>query len=231
MNWRSILIAVVVLIHGIPSSAAAQNWKDLLKERLVSTITLTEASTDRLRITKPGTVLTVQQPGITAGLGTDNLMLRNHLRDGQIQGPRGVAAALARKDTNRDYEVGEKVYVQVIDVNDNDIALGLLTVGTSQVLVSGNTRQTRYKAVLAVDFPRNSLREMDFERVMETIGIALAFEGAAPEPATVELGQTFEQVEAVLGKPTTILRAEDKVIYVYPAFKVTFVGGVVAEIG
>jgi hypothetical protein len=46
---------------------------------------------------------------------------------------------------------------------------------------------------------------------------------------TVELGQTIEQVEQILGKPQKILKAGAKVIYVYPDLKVTFENGKVAD--
>jgi hypothetical protein len=47
---------------------------------------------------------------------------------------------------------------------------------------------------------------------------------------TVELGQTIEQVDQILGAPQKILKAGTKVIYVYPDLKVTFENGKVADL-
>jgi hypothetical protein len=47
---------------------------------------------------------------------------------------------------------------------------------------------------------------------------------------TIELNQTFEQVEAVLGKPDKIIKLGDKTVYVYKDMKITFLNGKVADV-
>lgn len=47
---------------------------------------------------------------------------------------------------------------------------------------------------------------------------------------TVELGQTIEQVDQILGPPQKILKAGTKVIYVYQDLKVTFEHGKVTDL-
>jgi hypothetical protein len=56
-------------------------------------------------------------------------------------------------------------------------------------------------------------------------------EAAAPPapPATVEIGQTQDQVTAILGQPDKILNLGTKQIYVYKDLKVTFVKGKVTD--
>lgn len=53
---------------------------------------------------------------------------------------------------------------------------------------------------------------------------------AARTPKTVELGQTVDQVEAVLGKPETIINLGTKVTFVYKNLKVVFVDGRVVHV-
>ena len=54
---------------------------------------------------------------------------------------------------------------------------------------------------------------------------------AAPAPtATVELGQTTDQVQAALGAPTRIANLGPKVIYYYSGMKVTFKDGKVSDV-
>jgi hypothetical protein len=59
-------------------------------------------------------------------------------------------------------------------------------------------------------------------------------EAAAPAappapPATVEIGQTPDQVTAILGQPDKILNLGTKQIYVYKDLKVTFMKGKVTD--
>jgi hypothetical protein len=218
-----------VLTAALPSTSSAQNWKDSLTSQIEALMARTNTSSDRLRVTKPGTVLVVNKDGISASLGKDQTYLKNHVREGQVQQAGGLAASLANKKTNRDYKVGERVYLTDIDVNDNDIGLRLISLETDQVAVNGNTQQTRYKAFIQFDFPKDSLRTLSFDRVKETIGAVLQVEGAA-QPKTIELGQTIAQVEAVMGKPESVLKVGAKTIYVYKAIKVTFIDGKVADI-
>jgi hypothetical protein len=49
-------------------------------------------------------------------------------------------------------------------------------------------------------------------------------------PKTVEVGQTIEQVDQILGAPQKILKAGTKVIYIYQDLKVTFENGKVADL-
>lgn len=49
------------------------------------------------------------------------------------------------------------------------------------------------------------------------------------QPKTVELGQTTEEVQKVLGAPQKILNAGAKVIYIYADLKVTFQDGKVVD--
>jgi hypothetical protein len=52
----------------------------------------------------------------------------------------------------------------------------------------------------------------------------------APEPARIELGQTLEQVQAILGKPDKVVDLGSKKIYLYKDLKITFVDGQVSDV-
>jgi hypothetical protein len=51
-----------------------------------------------------------------------------------------------------------------------------------------------------------------------------------PEPQTIQLGQTTDQVQAALGKPEKVVNLGPKMIYVYKDLKVTFVNGKVSDV-
>ena len=49
-------------------------------------------------------------------------------------------------------------------------------------------------------------------------------------PIEIALGQTIDQVTAALGKPTEMVKAGAKTIYVYPRLKITFLNGKVSDV-
>ena len=55
-------------------------------------------------------------------------------------------------------------------------------------------------------------------------------QAAAGPPATVSLGQSIDQVTAILGQPTQVVDLGAKKIYVYPSLKITFNNGQVADV-
>jgi hypothetical protein len=50
------------------------------------------------------------------------------------------------------------------------------------------------------------------------------------EPATIELGQTVDQVQTILGQPETVVDLGSKKIFVYKNLKVTFIDGRVSDV-
>jgi hypothetical protein len=51
-----------------------------------------------------------------------------------------------------------------------------------------------------------------------------------PVPPTVSLGQTMDQVTAVMGQPRSVAKAGTKTIFSYPGLKVIFVNGKVSDV-
>jgi hypothetical protein len=49
-------------------------------------------------------------------------------------------------------------------------------------------------------------------------------------PQSIQLGQTIDQVVAILGQPEKTVNLGSKQIYVYKDLKVTFVGGKVSDV-
>ena len=52
----------------------------------------------------------------------------------------------------------------------------------------------------------------------------------ATEPARIELGQTLEQVQAILGRPDKVVDLGAKKIYLYKDLKITFLDGQVSDV-
>lgn len=53
---------------------------------------------------------------------------------------------------------------------------------------------------------------------------------AGAQPATITLGQTIQQVTAILGQPSQVVDLGAKKIYVYPSLKITFNNGQVSDV-
>lgn len=51
-----------------------------------------------------------------------------------------------------------------------------------------------------------------------------------PAPKTISLGQTVDQVTAIMGQPTKVVKLPTKEIYYYPDMKVVFVAGKVKDV-
>ena len=49
-------------------------------------------------------------------------------------------------------------------------------------------------------------------------------------PVTIALGQTMQQVEALLGSPRNIVDLGEKKMYLYKDMKITFIGGKVSDV-
>jgi peroxiredoxin len=67
---------------------------------------------------------------------------------------------------------------------------------------------------------------------LQQLGVKTLTEVSAPPPTpkTIELGQTIEQVEAILGKPAAVAKLGAKTVYTYPNMKVIFMNGKVTDV-
>ncbi len=109
---------------------------------------------------------------------------------------------------------------------------------------------TLYKSQVDFQFAKGFLATPDISKIEDTIGEVFAIDAPAAEPApaapappaaepsapapappaTVKLGQTVDQVVAILGQPEKSIDLGAKQIYVYKDLKVTFVNGKVSDV-
>ena len=84
-----LILLCCLFVTTIPSVLAIPDWQDELTKQIKTVYTLTETGMDRLRITKPGTVFTVQLEGIAADPSSDATFSQNRFRDGEINRAKG----------------------------------------------------------------------------------------------------------------------------------------------
>ena len=188
---------------------------------------------DRLRITQAGTVFVIKKDGITGDLAKDSTFTKNTVEGGHILAPKGAVAFLQGKQTSRPFKVGDKVYLWKIAMDDDELALFLISYETFATNErGGRSLQTRYKALLDFKFEKSYLPSADFASVKELIAQIIVPESEAQASATktISLGQTTAEVEETLGRPERIVNLGPKVTYVYKDMKVIFQDGKVADV-
>jgi hypothetical protein len=230
---RTTLLLLSCLLVSITSNVIAMpDWQDELTKQIKTTYTVTETGMDRLRITKPGTVFTVQLEGIAADPSSDATFSQNKFREGEIKQSKGIVPFLQDKKRTRNLRPGERVYLFKADVRDNEINLYVITCDLFDVNIKGSTQQVRYKSLVTVQFPKDFLATAEFGKVKGVIETLFAPETGVTSagPKSIELGQTPAQVEEAIGKPEKIIKLGEKTIYVYKDMKVTFINGRLTDV-
>jgi hypothetical protein len=226
------LLVGLLCICIVASLAQAAGDIKPLEDALKAKYQITKMGIDHLRITEPGTVLIAEKDGIYANPSTDAGNVTNTVADGTLSGPKGFGAAFFSKNNNRSLKEGTKFYVTRIWVRDKEVRLDLITCDTDEISVNGNSRETRYAATVAFEFPDGFLASADADSVRKVIDPVLIPEGEvqAAQTKTVALGQTEDQVRSILGVPDKVIDLGAKKIYVYKDIKVVFTDGKVADV-
>ncbi|PYX11755.1 MAG: hypothetical protein DMG85_04535 [Acidobacteria bacterium] len=224
-------LSTAVLVLGMITTASGGD-RSALEDALKSKYEFTKTGIDRVRITQPGTVLVIQKEGISGDLSSDMSFLNNKVRDGQVAQAGGFGAMMQGKKTSRDLKVGDKVYLFKIEAKDDQVRYFIITCDTYDVNVHGSTRQTRYKALLSFELGKDFLETANADSVKKVVDTVIAPEAEvkAANTKSVELGQTPEQVEAILGRPDKTVNLGTKKFYVYKDMKIVFVDDKVADV-
>lgn len=217
-----------ILVRAFPD-----DWKKSLTNKLKSFYTLTKTAgwggSDRNRIKEAGTKLVIREEGVVGDKASDMTYTPSRVRDGHL---RQSSSFLNSKENQHSFNVGDQVYLTDIDVKDSEIWYWFVSCETFSISSRGNTQQTRYKGLLIFEFPKEYLETAEVDKIMHVIDAVIVTDEQAKTAGTktVELNQTFEQVESVLGKPEKIIKLGPKTVYVYKDLKITFVDGKVADV-
>ena len=105
-------------------------------------------------------------------------------------------------------------------------------VDASNGSVEGTSGQVRTRCILQFEYPKNYLPTADIAKIRADLGAIVPTEeqAYAVQTKTVGLGQTMAEVEAIPGKPETIVNLGTKVTYIYKGMKVIFVDGKVTDV-
>lgn len=227
---RNLLVVVAVALCPSVAFGQGKNWKDELSTALRDAYPITKTATfERNNITQPGVVLVVQKDNLMGENVHNSIYRASTVEDGNVAGPKGFAGFVS-SGSAKNLKIGERVYIRDIDVSDDFVRLQLLTLEMYDVNEKGNTKRNRLMTVVNFKFPKGQLASMKAAEVRQAIDAVLLSEELATAPKSIELGQTFDQVEKILGKPEAIAKLGAKTIYTYKNLKVTFIDGKVTDV-
>lgn len=224
------LLAAISFLPVAGAARAANAHNKELKEALKSIYTVTKTSIDQLRVTHPGSVLVIEQNGIAGNPSTKAFPTKTVIENGQIRQARGVVASLSASQDTRIFQPGEHVYITHIFMGGDSVLFNLSSVETHEVNVHGTTKQVRYNAVVNFRFPVDKYQSMSAEDLKAAIDPFLRLQEEADQPQTIEIGQSIEDIERIMGKPERIVKAGPKTIYFYPDLKIVFVDDKVSDV-
>ncbi|HXX17936.1 MAG TPA: hypothetical protein VEJ46_00900 [Candidatus Acidoferrum sp.] len=220
-----------------------------LEDELKAQYKLTKTGSDSggLSIVEPGTVFVIQKGGILGVPPNNATMGAAVYKDGELHSP-GAGTRMFLGNSTRLLQIGEKVYALKLDVNVKSDKVSMTIMECDSC--NGANQQSSYKSVVFFQFPKGYLSSADAGQVEDVIDQVFSIDkgnsgGQDPQntlppaqpaqqapptqPQTIQIGQTLDQVQAVLGQPDKIVNLGSKQIYVYKDIKVTFVNGKVTD--
>jgi hypothetical protein len=220
---------VAALFVAVP---AAQAQAGSIPERIEATYTLTKPTADLTDIVKPGDVLVLNKDdlfmcAISSAIPSYNTYKNGKIRQSFLNKMKFfTASGNAPTVPTRLFVAGETVLLTGVEMKDDGVQLSLLS-----QMVNGRN----YKAFLVLPFAKGSTPSAD--QVMQTLAQVISVQPVshdAPVAATsrtLAIGQSKQQVLAILGQPTTVVQlGGGKEIDYFPAMKVTFINGHVADV-
>lgn len=201
-------------------------------------------------ILSPGTVLAIQKPEILGVPAASLVVCPSKYERGSLHSANAWCQGWV-KTTSSHFQVGEFVYPSKIKVEykNERIAFGIVACDTC----NGTNPPTFIKGEVIFQFPKGYLKAGNVSNIEDAIGNVFSIdesadsqnsqpsEAAQPDqqqsqsatqpnqtsapPQTVQLGDTPQQVQAILGQPDKTVDLGEKQIWLYKDLKVTFENG------
>ena len=252
ISWGKYLIAAATLACV---SAHAQDSREAVQQRLPSLYKLTHTTGDETDILSAGTILVLKKDNLIMVPLANPTALPNTFKEGKISQNKLLNGFdhIPGVPKPRKFVATEKMWVTQIEVKNDAVVFDLLSDPFEDVRYKGLLRFPFAKGTVPqMDVMEQTIAEV-FDR--ETLGGKQAPPVPAPSSprgsikapppippppppsdaaptATqkIAVGQTPDQVTAILGQPQRIVNAGAKQIYIYPNMKVIFVGNKVSDV-
>jgi hypothetical protein len=248
-----VLALPLMLLLAIAAAAPALHAQDSraeIQKRLAAEFKRTKMTTDRSDIATAGSVLDLHKDNLLMASTEAIAPPSNTFKNGAISfGFGGLMAwnmklGAANQNANniaqRKFVTGEKFWVTDYSLNPDGVVF---------TFYSDPYNDVRYYCQLKFPFVKNVAPSAD--DMMKTIEEVITAESDAPDaapaadnaapaasvpaqssapPKTIALGQTTDQVIAILGQPQKIVNLGAKQIYYYPDMKIIFTNGKVTDV-
>ncbi|MGH9748044.1 MAG: hypothetical protein ACRD59_18265 [Candidatus Acidiferrales bacterium] len=247
---KKVGLALVVMLAGAVPSLYSQDQKAEIQKKLASQFAKTKFAADMSDVVTAGSVLVLHKDGLMMCSTEARTAPQVTYKNGSLSFGFGasmawtMALSTANQQPNniaqRKFVAGEKFWVTDYSVRDD---------GVYFLFFSDPFDDVRYHTQLKVFFPKGKFPSTD--EVMKTIAEVITVDNpppdnppadtqppnqpvAAPEsaapPKTIAVGQTIDEVVAILGQPQKIVDLGKKEMYFYPDMKVIFVDGKVSDV-
>ena len=165
---------------------------------------------------------------------------------------RGVSMPVSGMNS-RAFVVGEKVYATKIDTNLKDDKIEFHIVECDAC--NAGLASSSFKSEVVFQFAKGYLAKASVPDVEDTIAQVFALDNSTPiaqpgepqpppapqpgtaqpapapaQPASIQLGQSIDEVVAIMGQPERKVNLGSKQIYLYKDLKITFVNGKVTDV-
>jgi hypothetical protein len=248
---RRILLMLILALVGASPSLYGQDQKAEIQKRLSAAFKRTTLTADRSDVAKAGTVLTLHKDNLLLCSMDAHASPTNTYKNGAISMGLGATmswsmalSSVGQQVANtpqRKFVGGEKIWLADFQVKED---------GVYFLFYSDLFDNVRYFGQLKFPVSKGAFPPAD--NMMKTIAEVVtddsaqeaapaesaaappapASGGEAPAPATktIALGQTMDEVVAILGPPQKKVNLGTKEIYFYPDMKVIFISGKVADV-
>jgi hypothetical protein len=244
---RIIQLILILASAAVAPSLYGQDQKAEIQKRLTSQFKRTKLTADRSDIATAGSVLVLHKDGLLMCSMDAHAAPTNSYKNGTISMGFGanMAWTVALSSANqqpanipqRKFVTGEKFWVADYFLKDD---------GVYFLFYSDPFDNVRYFGQLKFPVSKGGFPPAD--DMMKTIAEVITLDsgtqeaapadaapsstagGAAPAPKTIALGQTKDEVVAILGQPQKMVNLGAKEMYYYPDMKVIFTNGKVTDV-
>ena len=247
---RVINLILVLALAAVAPSVYGQDAKAALQKKLSSEFKKTTLTADRSDVATAGTVLVLHKDNLLMCSMDARTPPTNTYKNGAISMGFGanmswtVALSQANQQPanipQRKFVTGEKFWVADYVVKDDGIIFQFYSDPLDNIRYYGQLKfpvsksafppaDAMLKTIAEVITPDNPNQEA---QPAENAAAPQQQGGAAPAqaPKTISLGQTKEEVVAILGEPKKIVNLGAREMYYYPDMKVIFTEGKVTDV-
>lgn len=252
-DWCFVFVAAAMLLPCIAGAQAPVT----LQEQLSAQYKAVKIGPDGEIAGDPGTLLAVQKDGIIGVPFQALALCPAKFKDNMLHLSVGFCANMMQNVSGH-FAKGAKVYPLKIDVNVAKEKISFQVVGCK--ICNHANVPFPHKAEVVFEFDKGYLEKASAGDVEDMIGQVFSIttdtnddqqaggdaqpgtdqqasqqpaqpaQEQQPEPATVQVGMSPDQVQSALGKPDKIFNVGTKQIYVYKDVKVTFLNGKVSDV-